>query len=162
MRILKADFIDSSWIQNRRFGQLHVLKSRDEIISALRQIEPANSLIVRARSVVVVPSNQRVVCVDGVIKTGTEVCVAARNQKALAHLNGVEIGIEHSRAYQLIVIGFYPIELNKVRRLSFYKRTVQVEVVLAKLEWSSLAGTNRERITRVQALVIEVKRCPAA
>src|ERR1051326_8543262 len=106
MRELKASLVDRRGIDNRRFSQLNILINREQVEAAFRQDEPANALVLHAKTIVVVTNDERVVLIDRVIKTRTEEHVTPRDKKGLTNIVHVEVVVGHSRAHEFVIVSF--------------------------------------------------------
>ena len=78
-------------IENRSFSQLHVVIYRERVVSALRQREAADALVLNTSAVVVVTNDQRVAGVDGVIEARAEKRIAPRHDERLAKIHRIQI-----------------------------------------------------------------------
>src|SRR6185503_10973622 len=156
-RKLKASLVNGCRVEYRGFSHLHVLICRDRVEAAFGQREAADALVLSAGAIVVVTNDQRVAGVDGVIESRTEKQIAPRHDERLAKLYNVQIVVEESGANELVVVSFNASEIEKERCLSLYQWTTQVHVVLADLKRRALAGISRKRVTRVEALVVEIQ-----
>src|SRR6267143_5079643 len=99
MRKLKTGFVDGGGVNDRGFGQLHILISRTKVVTPLRQRKTAHAVISGLVSIVVVASDQRVVRVYGEVDARTEVGLPPRLQKADSNLRDVEGRIEDRGAH---------------------------------------------------------------
>ncbi len=82
--------------------------------------------------------------------------------KAWPNSTRVEIRIEHGGAHEFVIVCFDAAEVNKERGFALHQRTIQIHVVLANLKRRAFAGIDRKRVTRIEALVVEVERCATA
>src|SRR6185436_14202722 len=114
--------------------------------------ETADALVIKRKPVEVVTRDERVIGIDRVIKTWTEERIALGCNKRVTDFQPVEVFVKHSRANQLVVVGFDASEVDEERRLSLDDGSAEIHIVLANLKRCSLAGRNRKRITRVQTL----------
>ena len=107
--------------------------ARTEFISSLRQCETANSVVFRMRLEEVVAGNQRVVVIYGVVKTGPEIRVAPRDERAESNLQRVQQRIQHGRPDQIIVIGFVAVGFKEEGSLALDDRTTDAAAKLPLL-----------------------------
>ena len=103
MNVLKTCLINGGGIENRRFSQLNSMRSSNRVESTFGEIETTNSHVIRSSTRVVIARNQRVVCIDRVVESRTEVRVSFWYQKALTNLLGIQRGIKDRCANQLVV-----------------------------------------------------------
>src|SRR5262249_17178155 len=113
VRKLKTSLVDRRRIENRRFRHLDILVYGERVKAAFRKIEPADALVVRTKTVVVVANDERVVLIDRVIKTRTQEQIAPRDQERLTEVNHVEIVVEHARADEFVIVGFNASEVEE-------------------------------------------------
>src|ERR1043166_3844384 len=153
------------------FGQAFLVPRRNMQLSPRFDyaINQNNTLIVRynynrfrAKTVEVVTNDERVVLIDRVIKTWTQLHIAPRHQKRLAEVDDVEIVVEHARAHELVIVRFDATEVKEERRHPRHDWTTDVRLVLANLKRRALARGDGKRVARVETFVVEIKRTTAA
>ncbi len=98
------------------------------------------------------------VVIDGVYDSRTDEGVALRCYKAAAHLESIEIAVEHRGADQFVIVSFGAAKVEEERHLLLDDRSAQIHLVLSHLKGRARRGSYRERVARVQTLVGEIQR----
>src|SRR6185369_14621187 len=87
VRKLKTSLVDHRRVQNRGFSHLHVLIYCQRVVTTLGQRKALNAGVVDTNPVVVVTNYERVIRIDGVVKTRTQKKVATRHEKPFSDVN---------------------------------------------------------------------------
>ena len=101
-----------------------------------------------------VPSNQRIVLVELIIEPRTEFDAAIRQRNRFGKRNNVEARIENRRIDDCLIVDVALLDVKKERCFLFRNRAAEVA---AQLPRHVRGSRQRERIARIQHLIVEIE-----
>src|SRR6266478_801319 len=162
MRELKSRLVDGGRVEHGRLGNLKDVRGEARVESALWQRKAIHAAVPGYAVIEVVPGYQSVAGVYRVVDARAETGETRGQHDALANLHDVVGGIQNCRSDNPIVVHLVSVHFQEERSLSFFQRPAKITAHLAYLKRRAFARVDLERITRIQALVVEIKRGAAA
>src|SRR5437763_12876432 len=153
MRVLETRLVARAFIEYRSLSQTKSLRRAERGVLARPSRESAGARRVTA-VLVFVPSNQRVVLVDLIIEPRTEFDAAIRKRNRFGKRNDVEARIENRRIDDCLIVDVALLHIEKEGCFLFRNRSAEVTAELARHVRGS---RQRERIARIQNLIVEIE-----
>src|SRR5947208_10399034 len=153
MRKLETRFVNSASVENGSLRQTKSLLRAERAVLARPKRESAGARRVTA-VLVFVAGDQRVVLVDLIIEPRTEFDAAIRQRNGFGKRNNVEARIENRRIDDCLIVDVALLDVEKERCFLFRDRTAEVA---AQLPRHVRGSRQRERIARIQDLIVEIE-----